>query len=66
MLFVVIGHGISHYMILTPFFFPALPGVEDPAVIPRRGSSVESFTHSASEPSQLTTMICPGYSLKLQ
>lgn len=68
MLFVVIGHGMSHCMILTPFLpflFPCsrLGWGWGSAMIPRRGSSVEAFTCSASEP-LLTTVICPGCSLK--
>lgn len=36
-----------------------------PTMIPRRGSSTEAFIYSASEPSQLTTDICPGCSLSI-
>lgn len=36
-----------------------------PAVIPRRGSSVEAFASAGSELSQPTTVMCPGWSLSL-
>lgn len=61
MLFGAIGHGMSHYAILTPF--SALPLLHAPgwvegeasAMNPRRGSSVGAFTFSLSEPSKMTS-----------
>lgn len=55
MLPVVIGHGVSHYMILTPSLTPAHPPPHPrcrwgwgcgPTVISRRGSSVGSLSPS--------------------